>query len=48
MTRFFVLLPSFETVEAALDWVAAHGGTTAKLYRGADGLVRGVALVRSP
>lgn len=41
-------LPSFENEEAAIDWLYEHhpGYVRVVLYRGADGMVRGSALVR--
>lgn len=42
-----VLIPSFDTVEEAIDWVEKHGTVVSvSLMRGADGKVRGNALVR--
>lgn len=41
-------LPSFDTVEAALDWLEAQGEIVRVcLSRGADGMIRGTALVRA-
>jgi hypothetical protein len=40
-------LPSFETVEAALDWLHSQGDVVRVcLMLGNDGMVRGTALVR--
>jgi len=42
-----ILIPSFETPEAAIDWVHAQGEVIRIcLMRGADGMIRGNALVR--
>lgn len=44
-----ILIPSFESPEAALDWVHAQGDVIRVcLMRGADGMIRGNALVRAP
>ncbi len=41
-------LPSFDTVTAALDWLAEQPGTVERvvLMRGRDGMVRGSAVMR--
>ncbi len=42
-----ILIPSFDTVEDALDFVERHGEVVrVSLMRGQDGKVRGNALVR--
>ena len=42
-----ILVPSFETPEAALDWIELQGEPIRVcLMRGADGLIRGNALIR--
>jgi hypothetical protein len=42
-----ILIPSFETVDAAIDYVEKHGEPVRIcLLRGEDGKVRGNALVR--
>lgn len=42
-----VHLPSFESVELALDWLETQGAIVRVcLMRGNDGMVRGTALVR--
>jgi hypothetical protein len=41
-------LPSLPSISDAFDWLAAQGHSVIRLvmYRGADGLIRGSALVR--
>lgn len=41
MRRRLVYLPSFPTVEQALDWAEANGVEECRIYRGPDGRVRG-------
>jgi hypothetical protein len=42
-----LLVPSFETPEAAIDWIEAQGEPIRVcLMRGADGMIRGNALIR--
>ncbi len=44
---FVVHLPSFDTVEDALDWVHAQGEVVrVVLLTGVDGLIRGTALLK--
>lgn len=44
---YVVHLPSFDTVEDALDWVHAQGEVVRVcLLRGADGWIRGTALLK--
>jgi hypothetical protein len=44
-----ILVPSFETPEAALDWIELQGDPIRVcLMRGADGLIRGNAIVLIP
>ena len=44
-----IVIPSCDSIEAALDYVGQHGHPIRVcLMRGADGKVRGNALVRRP
>ncbi len=42
----FLYCPSFETVDAALDWFAERGCVDVTLCRGPDNLVRGSGVRR--